>query len=356
MAHQVKRMAFSGATPWHGLGARITDPTDLDRCREEAGLDWDVRLAPVFLADGSEIPCGNAVVRGDTGEAISLVGPGFHPLSNAAAFEWFRPWLDSGEATIETAGELLGGNRVWILAKVKNTEIHVGADDMVSPYILLAHGHGGASTLAIRAGLTGIRVVCNNTLSMALGSGVGKGSNLVKIPHTAGARTSLENVRAAIESVRRHCDSVADVFRALTRISIPNEAAVRAFVDLVYGAPAEREDGKASREPRKDAIVELFETGTGQDLPTAHGTAWGLWNAITEYETHAARGEGASKNVGSRLNGLAFGSNGARILKAFDAVRLLADARDLPVIGIPVADVFGEGSEAIERVERSLVA
>lgn len=356
MAHQIKRMAFFGATPWHGLGARITDPSDLDRCRVEAGLDWDVKLAPVLLTDGTPVGCGSAVVRCDTGEAISLVGPGFRPLSNRDAFEWFRPWLDSGEATIETAGELHGGNRVWILARIKGTGFDVGEGDRVEPYILLAHGHGGASALAIRAGLTAIRVVCNNTLSMALGAGVGKGSNLVKIPHTAGARTSLENVRQAIESVRRHCGAVAEVFRALTRIKIPSEAAVRAFVDLVYGAPAEREDGKAPREPRKDAIVELFETGTGQDLPTAHGTAWGLWNALTEYETHAARGDAASRNVGGRLNGLAFGSNGARILKAFDAVRLLADARELPVPGIPVADVFGEGSEAIERVERSLVA
>jgi phage/plasmid-like protein (TIGR03299 family) len=342
MAHEIKRMAYTGETPWHGLGAVLSDPTDLDRCRIEAGLDWDVALAPLFLADGSGVECGNAVVRCDSGEAISLVGPDFVPLSNAAAFEWFRPWLATGEATIETAGELLGGNRVWILAKVARTEFDVGDGDVVQPYILLAHGHGGPRTLSIRAGLTATRVVCANTLAMAIGPD-GKGSSLVKIPHTAGARASLDNVRQAIDAVRQHCDATAELFRAMTRIAIPSDDVVRAAVDVVYGAPAEREDGKPNREPRKDEILRLFHEGIGQDLTSAKGTMWGLWQAFTEYETHAATSERASKNLAARCNGLAFGKNGKVIAAALRALRVTAGASAPTMV-----EVLAE----VERVSR----
>jgi phage/plasmid-like protein (TIGR03299 family) len=348
MAHEIKRMAYTGPTPWHGLGKVLSDPSDLDRCRVEAGLDWDVKLAPVFLADGSAVECGNAVVRCDTGEAISLVGPGFVPLSNADAFEWFRPWLTSGEATIETAGELHGGNRVWILAKVAGTEFDVGHDDVVQPYILLAHGHGGPKTLAIRAGLTAVRVVCHNTLSMAIGDGDGmKGSSLVKIPHTAGARTSLDNVRQAIDAVRAHCAAVAELFRALTRIPVTSDATVRAFVDAVYGAPVEREDGRPNREPRKEEIVRLFHEGVGSDLVSARGTMWGLWQALTEYETHAATSEKAAANIAARVNGLAFGKNGQKIAAALRVLRATVESRPMND-----ADVLVE----VERVLRAEVA
>lgn len=312
-------MAFAGKTPWHGLGTALTDPTNLDLCRTESGLDWDVRLEPVQIAStGRAVECGNAVVRCDTGEAISLVGPDFRPLSNARAFEWFRPWLDTGDATIETAGELLGGNRVWILAKVAGTDFDVGDGDTVQPYILLAHGHGGPKTLAIRAGLTATRVVCHNTLSMALDGP--RGSSLVKIPHTEGAQASLDNVREAIDAVRHHCAAVAELFRAMTRVEIASDGTVGAFVDAVYGAPNEREDGRAPREPRKEEITRLFHEGVGSDLVSARGTMWGLWQAITEYETHVATSEKAAQNLAARVNGLAFGKNGKRIA---DALRLL---------------------------------
>jgi phage/plasmid-like protein (TIGR03299 family) len=343
----IKKMAFTGATPWHGLGATLTDPTNIDQCLKEAGLDWDVRLEPVKLAaSGEAVTCGNAVVRTDTGRALSLVGNGFVPLKNADAFEWFRPWVESGEATIETAGELIGGNRVWVLAKVKGTDFEVGDGDRVNPYILLAHGHGGTYTMAIRAGMTAVRVVCNNTLSMALGGGVGKGSNLVKIAHTKGAATSLESVREAVDYVRAQSGKVADVFRTLTQVQVTDEA-VDAFLDAVYGKTKAGKNGKPGREPKKEEIRRLFEEGTGADLSSARGTAWGLYNALTEYESHHARSERTAGNVAGRLNSLAFGGAGVAINKAMDAMRILAEARSGG--GIAIEDVFG--SDMVERAQ-----
>lgn len=343
MSHMVKRMAYAedGGTPWHSLGTPLTNPADLDLCRIESGLDWDVRLEPVFLGGetmkvfdeggngddhevrlcGQRVTCGNSVVRTDTGEPISLVGPDFVPLCNRDAFEWFRPWLDTGEATIETAGELLGGNRVWILARVKDTAFDIGDDDKIEPYILLAHGHGGPKTLAIRAGMTCIRVVCHNTLTAAVeDSDFGRGSNLVRIPHTSGAAASLEHVRSAIDAYRAHCANVSNLYRMLAATPT-TDGDLKVIVDKIYGAAKDREDGKAPRTPRLDEITRLYHEGLGADLSTAKGTAWGLVNAIAEYETHYASGEKASKNVSGRLNGLAFGQNGARIARAFELLR-----------------------------------
>lgn len=352
MAHMIKRMAFTGDTPWHwsktgadGRSVRLTDPTNIETCMRESGLDWDVRLDTVYLADGSAVLEGKAVVREDTGRAIGLVGNGYRPLRNAEAFAWFKPWLDAGVATIETCGELKGGSRVWILAKM-GPAIEVGDGDMVGRYALLSHAHNGS--MAIRGGLTPIRVVCHNTLSAAI---EGEGSGIVKIFHTAGAKTELSKLQAAIEAVGAQWDRVADTYRAMAATRIKDEKAVRAFVRAVYGAEEPAEGKKPGK--REQAIVELFEAGTGQDLGSARGTAWGLYNALTEYVTHAAVSDAASKNREARQHSLAFGGGRRTIDRGMALIEdILQRGRSV----VTIDELFGADSHVSQRVEAQLAS
>lgn len=379
MAHMVKRMAYAGETPWHSLGAVITDPTDLDRCREEGGLDWDVTLEEVALVErygvnapgdddhapgevklykdrkgvarprvrGDLVTCGRAVIRTDTNKAIALVGNGYQPLSNRDAFEWFRPWVESGEATIETCGELHGGTRVWVLAKIKGTRIDVGDGDEVQTYALLAHAHNGKA--AINAGLTGTRVVCHNTLSYALRGSGGRSANIIKVPHTKGAKATLDRVREAADQVRAHNGSVAEAFRAMTRVRVKSAEVVELVVNHVYGVKAKtaEEKAKARKSPRLEEITRLYEKGMGQDLATANGTAWGLLAAITEYETHHARTDEDAADIETRVHGLAFHTGKRRLELATLIMQDIAlkVGGDKPR-GIALEDVLGQEATA----------
>ena len=196
------------ARPWHGLGTVIdTAPTIADAIKL-AGLDWRVELEPNYTyLDGAwvETP-SQSVIKverladgSDFRSVLGSVGPAYTPLQNVDAFKWFQPWLDAGVATLETAGSLDGQRRVWVLARITRDPIVVSGDDEVAAYVLLAHAHDGS--LAVRAGLTPIRVVCHNTLSAAIAGG--KVESMFRISHTSGMRSRLADAATygAVEEV-----------------------------------------------------------------------------------------------------------------------------------------------------------
>src|SRR5262245_7622734 len=159
MAHEVETMAFAGQLPWHGLGVEVGEEAKHDPriMLVNAGLDWEVGLVPLMTNDKHEIVDRNAVRRLSDGSILGTVGKAFVPVQNADAFEWFRPFVEAGEAAFETAGSLRSGARVWVLAKLNRDPLVVAPSDTVDKYLLLSHGHDG--TLAIRVGFTPIRVV-----------------------------------------------------------------------------------------------------------------------------------------------------------------------------------------------------
>src|SRR5262249_27318291 len=146
---------------------------------KQAGLDWEVELFPLFTATGQQVT-HKAVKRSTDGKVLGVVGPRWQPLQNKDAFNWFDPFLAAGQATLEAAGSLAGGTRVWVLAKLNRDPIVVVPGDEVTKYLLLSNGHDGS--LAVRCGFTPIRVVCNNTLQMAHNDRVG--SQLIRFTHS----------------------------------------------------------------------------------------------------------------------------------------------------------------------------
>ena len=170
MPAQIESMAYFGKVPWHGLGTALEE-ADLyywPTACEKAGLAWDVELVPLVTADTQAKVENKAVRRTSDGRILGVVGPRFTVLQNKDAFKWFEPFLAAKEALLHTAGSLQDGSRVWVLAKLKRDPLVIAEGDEVEKFILLSHGHDGS--LAVRCGFTPIRVVCQNTLSMAHGS------------------------------------------------------------------------------------------------------------------------------------------------------------------------------------------
>jgi phage/plasmid-like protein (TIGR03299 family) len=172
MPHNIGKMFYYGDRPWHKLGNKIDQPADLAGALSAGGLNWDVDLVPIVPAGepNSKITQRMAVVRNDRqpgteGRVIGVVHPGFVPLQNRDGAELFDSLLGKGERVYHTGGYLKNGEVVWLLAKLPK-EIRLNGEDVIEPYLLFTNSHDGSIAIDIR--LTTIRVVCNNTLTLAL--------------------------------------------------------------------------------------------------------------------------------------------------------------------------------------------
>lgn len=311
MAHELEvvdgkaRMFYVGAAPWHGLGTTLNEPPTIEEGIIRAGLDWDVRLQPLHTRfDGEEMSVpGYATVRSTDRKVLGVVGPTYRPVQNKDAFKFFQPFIDAKEATLETAGSLRGGTRVWVLARVCQTATEIAPNDPVERFILLSNGHDG--TLAVRAGLTPVRVVCQNTLTMAHGDG---GSKLLRIRHTAKAKEALDLVQQTMRAVNAEFEATFEQFKMLAKKGVRKEDLEkyvrRVFAPKLVEKPSDAEGEKDSCERLLPPIIRLFEEGAGSDLPGSKGTWWGAYNSVTAFLSHE-RG----RSTDNRLNSIWFGDS-----------------------------------------------
>jgi phage/plasmid-like protein (TIGR03299 family) len=303
MTDHVESGMFVGQPAWHGKGVVVEDAPSVREAIALAGLDWRVEEVPIFCGDSFEpIPTHKAIRRDSDQSILGVVGAGFTPVQNVDAFAFFEPFVESGAVTLEAAGSLKGGRRVWVLAKLTDVAGEVGPGDEVRGYLLLYHGHDGS--LRIWCLFTPIRVVCWNTATAAIEDGK---NVAVRIRHTKGVHEALEAVQATIDTTRQTFDVTLEAYRTLRRKQLPVEG-LEQYVRRVFEVPAAEE-----RMPRCwDAIQRLAEEGAGSDLPGVRGSLWGAYNAITEWTAYE-RG----RNEDNRLDSNWFGPSRAIRDRAF---------------------------------------
>lgn len=258
-----------------------------------------------MFTDNAEVKTHKAVVREDTSEVLGIVGSAYCPLQNTEAFDWFEPFLEERLATLETAGSLFKGKKVWILAKTLGIE-DVDREDPVESYILLSNAHDGSS--AVKVGFTPIRVVCNNTLSTAERSNLSK---LIRIRHTSGVADTLEMIRDVMDTVNSQFVATVEQYRTLTKRDVSVND-LRKYVNLVFSSLkveqiVDDEDArvKAENNDERKMILEkverFFEYERGK-------TSWNMYNALNTYFNHES-----GKTLDSRYNSLWFGGNSSRL-------------------------------------------
>ena len=325
MAHEIEVVDgkasafFVGEPAWHKLGKVFAAGTHLDipTAIDAAGLNWDVRLQPLHMKfDGEDLPVpGYATVRSTDKNVLGVVGPTYKPLQNREAFNWFQPFLEAGEASLEAAGSLREGKRVWVLARLNRDPIEVVPGDVVSKYVLLSNSHDG--TMAIRAGFTGVRVVCANTMAEAHNS---KASKLLRVRHTANSARTLEEVREVMNLADQEFMATAQQYRSLARKGVNTED-LKTYVRKVFEPKVLLTD--TPEEDRNERllgrIIPLFEKGRGNDMPGVAGTMWAAYNAVNEYLGYE-RG-----NPTNRLDSMWFGDAARLNDRAFQtALRMAA--------------------------------
>lgn len=324
-------MVYQGQTPWHSLGTFMEGATtqDVAGAMFAANLNWNVKHEPVFLADGRRSPFNQAVIRDVDNVIIGGVGPKSVAIQNERAFSVLEPLVKEFGVTIETAGALGNGARCWMLAKMPE-KIEVVPGDSINGYFLVIHAHDGSHALD---GIpTGVRVVCQNTMDMAL-EGIGRKGNtgrMFKVKHTASADLRIEEAGKLMKKVMGAMQETGDTFRTLaTKKMTPKMVAE--FIESVIPMPEDGSDSKTATERRK-TIAALVFTGmgaemAGSNLTTGETTAWAAYNAITEYFDHVRPAEAKSPTAIAKANESAlFGANADIKRLALKRVRQLVAA------------------------------
>lgn len=329
--HEVESNFYTGAVPWHGLGKALKEPPTPKQAVIEAGLDWDVELKDQFLqrAHGSYETVGLAkfTVRKTDGRVLGVVGPDYGVLQNAKAFDWFEPFVKEGVVTLETAGSLRGGKRVWVLARVKADPVVIVKGDEIERFILLSNSHDG--TMSARAGFTATRVVCWNTLSYAHNS---PASKLLRIRHTKNIEDAITAVRDVMDVADQEFVATIEQFKAMAKFRVEDKDVARyvrrVFKPVVIETTPENADAaeaiqrdEGSCDRLVSNIVPLFHSGRGNTLPGVEGTLWAAYNAVTDYLTHE---RGSDKEV--RLDSQWFGDSAKLGLRAIKVAQQMMTA------------------------------
>jgi phage/plasmid-like protein (TIGR03299 family) len=307
MAHELEINAETGEATfaslrqpaWHGLGTVFNEEVNTKQMLELAHLnDWNVRLEDVAMPEGFNSDKGYSFVTRTNpfdrtqNDVLGVVGERYVPLQNEQLFEFAENILDAG-GRWETAGSIKGGRQVFgALALERETVLDPnGVSDKINTYLLINTSHDGS--VAIQASITPVRVVCANTLNLALSSFKGKNASKqsFKIRHTQTAEGKVAVAREALGLANKYMDEFDLMAKAMIEKTITDNQ----FMDIINLAyPAPEKDAKGSFKKHNDKVDSLLAIYRGQYNDTIADTAWGAFNALTERLDWHRTGRGGS--------------------------------------------------------------
>lgn len=321
MAHQIEQMAYVGATPWHGLGSQLTQKQPIEIWQREAGMDWQIQESPVhFKSDAighmgtiHSFPEQKVLYRSDTKAPLSVVSNRYQIVQPREVMEFYRDLTEVSGYELETAGVLKGGRKFWALARTGQSTALKG-NDQVNGYLLLATSCDG--TLATTATPTTVRVVCNNTLTIALDDT----TRAIKVPHST--RFDARAVKKQLGVAVSQWDEFMYRMRVLAERKVQWPEAMSFFLSVLCDTPANSPIPEVLPNERALRKVQsLYEgRGRGATLESSQGTAWGLLNAVTEYVDHERR----ARSNEYRMDSAWFGQGAQIKQRALEAALQLA--------------------------------
>lgn len=282
MSHEVETMAYAGQVPWHGLGVKVDSNLSIEEMLIQANLDWEVERIPAEY-NGRVVKGHFWLVRSSDDKVFDTCGNRYKPTQNAQAFEFFREFLDAGEAILETAGSLKGGRYVWGLANL-DTSFTLPGKDKVDGYILVGVPHEQGKSLIIKR--TSIRVVCMNTLTAALRDK----SGVFRFVHRS--KFGNQQINKAKEVLGLAREDMQQ-FERDAKMLVEHEVKLSTFVSVVApimmpkATPDQIMDwvkDSDSWTPRLKEIHNSYMNAPG----ATPGNAWGVLNAVTHYADHVA--------------------------------------------------------------------
>ena len=323
MAHEIETMAFANAVPWHGLGNRVDPNVSVDDMLVAAGLDWEVKLRPIYAQaeDGSmvKVPLRRALVRSSDNKIMTLTGDMWKPFQNREALEFFREYTEAGGAKLETAGSLRGGKMVWALASIQEG-FTVNKTDHSKGYILLTSPHEVGKAITVRT--TVVRVVCANTMAMAINrSAADYSQNHLSKFDTHAAKETIGLAREQIIQAGLDASTLSklkmsefDTVKFLSKFFQPMPETIVAQNDQKQWVDGLLNDPGAL-DKRFGEVLWSVKKAPG----AVPGNAWGVLNGVTHWADHAA-----GNKAEARLYNAWFGDKAKLKLQVRDELLALA--------------------------------
>ena len=276
MAANVESMFYVRETPWHGLGTKVLEAPASKDALQLAGLNWRVMQEPIYTAMEELVDGYKANVRDSDRKVLGVVTDRYRVIQNDEAFAFTDGLLGEG-VKYKTAGSLQGGRKVWLLAHMPREYIISG--ERISPYLLFSNTHDGSG--AIKVALTPIRVVCQNTLNLAL-AGAKRSWSMI---HTGDIREKMQEAKDTLFLAEKYMDELGKEFEAL-RMKKLTDKQVMEYIEILLpvedGSTPQQE--KNMKRLREDMKIRYFDA---PDLQGVGKNAYRFVNAVSDFATHA---------------------------------------------------------------------
>lgn len=276
MAAAVETMFYTRETPWHGLGTKVMEAPASREALELAGLNWKVIQEPVYTENREVIEGHKVNVRDSDRKVLGVVSNKYKVIQNEEAFAFTDTLLGEG-VRYETAGSLMDGKKVWMLARMPREYIMSG--ERISPYLVFSNTHDGSG--AIKVALTPIRVVCNNTLNLALQ----EAERCWSVKHIGDVSMKIEDAKNTLLLADKYMGALGKEFESLRQKKI-SEKQVMEYIDLLL--PLEEDAGTQQKKNilrlREDMQARYFDA---PDLKDLGNNTYRFINAVSDFATHA---------------------------------------------------------------------
>jgi len=276
MEANVESMFYTRETPWHGLGTKVMEAPASKEALEIAGLDWNVTQEPIYTDMGERIEGYRANIRDMDRKVLGVVTERYKVVQNQEAFAFTDSLLTEG-VRYETAGSLQGGKRIWLLAHMPHDYIISG--EKFNPYLLFSNTHDGSG--AVKVALTPIRVVCQNTLNLALTTAKRSWSMM----HTGNIQGKIQEAKETLLLAENYMDSLGQEFESLRKKKLTDKE-VKDYIETLLPT----EDGstpqqiKNMKRLRNDLSHRYFNA---PDLQDVGKNAYRFINAVSDFATHS---------------------------------------------------------------------
>lgn len=315
MAHELEivngeaQMAYVGNVPWHGLGTKVDENLTPAEFQTVAGLDWNVVPVPAYADyNGQRIESGHQMlIRDIDSKPLTMITGDWNPVQNSEAFEFFNEFCEAGSMKMDTAGSLKGGQWVWALAKTTETFEVFGGDEVQS-YLLFSNPHIYGRSIDIQ--FTPTRVVCNNTLNVALN----ESSNRVRMNHRR--VFDADEAKMMLGIAHDKMENFKTMVQFMGTKSYKDEILMEYF-DEIFPSHSKKEDAESSANAKR--AFEVIETQPGAEY--AKGTWWQAFNAVTYLVDHEI-----GRSAESRLTSNWYGLNKSKKMKALEKAVEYANA------------------------------
>ena len=274
MPAEVETMAYVREKPWHGLGRRVEEAMTSQEAIRLAGLDWTVDGKPVYDERGEEIRGYKANTRSSDSKVLGIVSDKYKVVQNQEAFDFTDSLIGEG-LTYETAGSLRGGKAIWLLGRMPERYI---LGDEFEPYICFTNTHDG--TGAVRCAMTPVRVVCANTLNLAMNSAKRSWSMI----HRGDINLKLDEARKTLELADKYLIALDEEADRLANQRMTEGEMQDALAKMLPVDENATDRQKRTIQQAKDQIIICT---LSPDLVKFLNTKWGFVNAVSDYVGHA---------------------------------------------------------------------